>query len=100
MILDKTETPILSGMFATVQFSVEQKATSSKVLIPTTAIITSGSLKGVYTVSDQNTAILRWLRLGKTYGENIEVLSGLNADEQYIASSEGKLFNGVKVAIQ
>ncbi len=100
VVLDKTTATILSGMFATVQFSVAKKAASNKVLIPTTAIITSGSLKGIYTVSDQNTAILRWLRLGKTYGKNIEVLSGLNADEQYIASAEGKLFNGVKVAIQ
>lgn len=100
VILDKTAATILSGMFATVQFSVENEARFSKILIPESAIITNGSLKGIYTVSEQNTVILRWLRLGKTYGENVEVLSGLNADESFIVSAEGKLYNGVKVSIQ
>jgi len=99
--LDETDANILSGMFATVQFPVEKTAsTSSMTMVPTSAIITNGSLKGIYTVSEQQTAILRWLRLGKTYGDNIEVLSGLNADEEYIVFAEGKLFNGAKITIQ
>ncbi len=101
VVLNKTDASILSGMFATVQFPVEKNTnTVSIVLIPTTAIVKNGGLKGVYTVSEQNTALLRWLRLGKTYGDKIEVLSGLNADEQYIVSADGKLFNGAKVIIQ
>ena len=61
------------------------------VLIPTEAIVTNGQLSGVYTVSQSNTAMLRWLRLGRTFGDQVEVLSGLNADEAYIVSAEGKL---------
>ncbi|PKG52699.1 MULTISPECIES: efflux RND transporter periplasmic adaptor subunit [Olleya] len=98
--LDKTEANILSGMFTTVQFPVERKATSSMVLIPNEAIVTNGQLSGVYTVSQSNTALLRWLRLGRTFGDQVEVLSGLNADEAYIVSAEGKLFNGAKITIQ
>ena len=98
--LDKTEVNILSGMFATVQFPVEKKATTEMVLIPSEALVTNGQLSGVYTISQSNTAILRWLRLGKTYGNQVEVLSGLSADETYIVSAEGKLFNGAKVSIQ
>ena len=99
--LDKTDANILSGMFATVHFPVEKTVTtSSMIMIPTSSIVINGSLKGIYTVSEQNTAILRWLRLGKTYGENVEVLSGLNEEEQYIVHAEGKLFNGAKVTIQ
>jgi len=99
--LDKTDAAILSGMFATVQFPVEKKAgATSLVLVPSTAIISNGSLHGIYTVSEQKTALLRWLRLGKTYGDQVEVLSGLNATEQYIVSADGKLFNGAKVVIQ
>jgi RND family efflux transporter MFP subunit len=98
--LEKTDANILSGMFTTVQFPVERKATSTLVLIPVDAIITNGQLSGVYTVSQTNTALLRWLRLGRTYGNQVEVLSGLNTDESYIVSAEGKLFNGAKVSIQ
>lgn len=98
--LDKTEANILSGMFTTVQFPIERKAKSEMVLIPTEAIITNGQLSGVYTVSQSNTALLRWLRLGRTFGDQVEVLSGLNTDEAYIVSAEGKLYNGVKISIQ
>ena len=101
IILKKTDVNILSGMFSTVQFPIETTEKSiSIVLIPESAIITHGSLKGVYTISLQNTALLRWLRLGKSYGNNVEVLSGLNIYETYIISSESKLSNGAKVAVQ
>ena len=95
--LDKTDAHILSGMFVSVRFPVEKQKSTVLVSIPTSAIINNGQLSGVYTVSQSNTAILRWLRLGRTYGDQVEVLSGLSADEAYIVSAEGKLFNGVKV---
>ena len=98
--LDKTELQILSGMYTTIKFPSEKKATTNTVLIPTNVIIKNGQLSGIYTVSQSQTALLRWLRLGKTYGDKVEVLSGLNSEEQYIVSAEGKLYNGVKVSIQ
>lgn len=98
--LDKTEANILSGMFTTIQFPVARKVKSEMVLISTEAIITNGQLSGVYTASQSNTALLRWLRLGRTFGNQVEVLSGLNSDEAYIVSAEGKLYNGVKITIQ
>ncbi len=97
--LERTDANILSGMFTSIQFPVERKQDSTlMVLIPQSAIVKNGGLKGVYTVSGQNRALLRWLRLGKTYGDKVEVLSGLNADEQYIVSADSKLINGTKVS--
>ncbi|MHA6278646.1 efflux RND transporter periplasmic adaptor subunit [Salinimicrobium sp. CAU 1759] len=99
--LEDTEADLKSGMYATVRFPVEkQESTAEAVMIPTEAIVTRGDLKGVYTVSQQNTAMLRWLRLGRTYGDRVEVLSGLNPDEAYIVSADGKLFNGAKVSVK
>lgn len=100
VVLEQTDANILSGMFTTVQFPVERKAKTAMVLIPKEAVITNGQLSGVYTVSQSNTAILRWLRLGRTFGDQVEVLSGLSADESYIVSAEGKLYNGAKISIQ
>lgn len=100
IILDRTEANILSGMFTTVQFPVERKSKSELVLVPSESIITNGQLTGLYTVSQSHTAMLRWLRLGRTYGDQVEVLSGLNAGETYIVSAEGKLYNGVKISVQ
>jgi len=98
--IDKSDAPILSGMYTSVMFPVKRKMESNIVLVPIDVIVTKGQLSGIYTVSQNQTALLRWLRLGKTFGDKVEVLSGLNADEQYILSAEGKLYNGVKVTIQ
>ncbi len=103
--LDKIEKGILSGMFVNVQFPVDKKATentvkSDLVLIPETALVRQGQLTGVYTVGSGNVAILRWLRIGKSFGDQVEVLSGLSADEHYIVSADGKLYNGAKISVQ
>ncbi len=102
VILDKTDVKLLSGMFTSVQFPIEQatKTENGLILIPKSALVKQGQLTGIYTIGNENTAILRWLRIGKSFGENVEILSGLSSNEQYIISAESKLFNGAKVAIQ
>jgi RND family efflux transporter MFP subunit len=102
--LDKVDKSILSGMFVNVQFLTAKKENASKmktdvVLVPESALVRQGQLTGVYTVGSGNVAILRWLRIGKTFGNQVEVLSGLSADEKYIVSADGKLYNGAKVSI-
>lgn len=99
--LDTPTQNVLSGMFVNVQFPVakqNQQQTDDKILIPESAIIRQGQLTGVYTIGHHNKALLRWLRVGKSYGDQVEVLSGLSANEQYIISAEGKLYNGAKIS--
>lgn len=91
---------IRSGMFATVDFPVPDEAAPGMTLIPMEALITRGQLRGVYTVSQSNTALLRWLRLGRTHGDQVEVLSGLSPGETFVTSAKGKLYNGAKISIQ
>lgn len=95
---------LFAGMY--VKINVQGKELQLKdtsiagVYIPEAALIYRDQLVGVYTVSEQNTAILRWLRLGKKDGGRIEVLSGLSKDETFIMSAEGKLYNGAPVTIK
>ncbi|MBL0013537.1 MAG: efflux RND transporter periplasmic adaptor subunit [Flavobacterium sp.] len=101
--LGKTDAKVLSGMFVNVQFPIANKAkttTTETVLVPESALVHQGQLTGIYTIGTGNVAILRWLRVGKTFGNQVEVLSGLAATESYILSAEGKLYNGAKVSIQ
>ena len=101
--LDKTDSSVLSGMFVNVQFPVENKTQTvqtGKILVPQSALVQQGQLTGIYTIGTGNVAILRWLRTGKTFGTQVEVLSGLSANEQYIVLAEGKLYNGALVSIQ
>jgi RND family efflux transporter MFP subunit len=102
--LSTADAAVLPGMFAHVQFPLAQAAAPAtkggQVLVPVTALVKQGQLNGIYTLGSGDVAILRWLRLGKTFGNQVEVLSGLSADEQYIISANGKLFNGAKISVQ
>jgi multidrug efflux pump subunit AcrA (membrane-fusion protein) len=51
------------------------------IAIPTHAVVRRGQLTGVRIVSGDLTT-LRWVRLGRTVGDRIEVLSGLEAGER------------------
>jgi RND family efflux transporter MFP subunit len=103
--LNSNDKSILSGMFVNVQFPIantpksEITVKSDKVMVPESALVKQGQLTGIYTIANGKTAILRWVRTGKTYDNQVEILSGLSASEQYIVSSEGKLYNGAKVSI-
>lgn len=93
---------LLPGMFVNVQFPFKNSGSVNQdfqdgVMIPKSALVEQGQLTGVYTVSSQNTAVLRWVKVGKTFGDQVEILSGLKSDELYVISSDGRLFNGAKV---
>ena len=70
------------------------------VTVPKSALVENGQLTGIYTVSTANTAMLRWVKTGKTLGDQVEILSGLNSKGPYIVSANGKLFNGAKVSLK
>ena len=92
-----------AGMYANVTIATEGKsalANNESVLIPSSAIHQIGQLSALYTKSGTDKALLRYVRLGKTYGHNVEVLSGLNNNESFIVSAEGKLYNGVPVRVK
>lgn len=91
-----------SGMYANVRFP---RATAGVVgaetlLIPREALVARGQLTGVYTVGQNQTALLRWVRLGRSFGDQVEILSGLKSGESLVVSADGKLFNGARIEIQ
>ncbi len=94
---------LFAGMYANVsvpvQQTIENKKGGDQVMVPLTSIEHRDQLTGIYTIGNNNTALLRWVRLGKVEGNQVEVLSGLAPHEQFIASADGRLFNGVTVKI-
>ncbi|MCB9202771.1 MAG: efflux RND transporter periplasmic adaptor subunit [Flavobacteriales bacterium] len=93
-----------SGMYADILvkrlFPSEKKSNTTNVRVLKKFIVEKGQLKGIYTVSDDNHAILRWIQVGKDYGDSYEVISGLNPNEKYITTADGKLYNRAKVKIK
>jgi len=66
------------GMFVKVGFVVGE---SQRLLIPAKAVVRRSELSGVY-VSYSDDVVLRQVRLGRTYGDSIEVLAGLSEGER------------------
>jgi RND family efflux transporter MFP subunit len=93
---------IYAGMFAGVSVPVKdtRHVKTNAVLVPLSAIINRDELTGIYTVGVNNTALLRWIRLGKIYGDKVEVISGLTKNEKFIRLSESKLYNGAPVIVK
>lgn len=102
-IPDNEKQGLFAGMYTNLTIPIAQLKTNSiseQVMVPLSAIEYKDQLTGLYTIGSNGTALLRWVRLGKTQGDQVEVLSGLAANEQFIVRAEGRLYNGVAVKIK
>jgi len=101
---DHEKNGLYAGMYANVLIPVKNsdtiKTSSDEVMVPVSSILYKDQLTGLFTVGSNNTALLRWVRLGKNAGDKVEVLSGLEKNEQFIVSAEGKLYNGAIIKIK
>ena len=92
---------LLSGMYVNINIPVSrdsnQITNNEGIYVPASALIKKDQLTEIYTVSQQKTALLRLVRTGRTMGNQVEIISGLAAGEQFILNAEGKLYNGVPV---
>ena len=98
--MEKPDSAIFAGMYVNVKIHGNGGNTTygnGSVWIPQEALVHQGQLTGVYTIGNENAALLRWLRTGRSSGDEVEVLSGLKPDETFIISAEGRLYNGTPV---
>ncbi len=83
-----------SGMFARVFIPL---GGIGMLLIPRSAVVDQGQLQGVYIADAEMTARFRLVRIGKTIGDQVEVVSGLKTGWKYIVKVPPKLKDGVKI---
>ena len=88
---------IKSGMFVEVAIAAE---TTPSIIVPNSALIERGQLKGVYTLTDNNQLVLRWIRTGRTFGDQTEIISGLKQNEAFVLQPSPTLVEGQPVTIQ
>jgi RND family efflux transporter MFP subunit len=85
------------GMFAQIGINTDQ---TESLTIPVDAIVERGQLTGIYTISDNNRAVLRWVRLGKRSGGTVEVITGLKPGEQYVYAPGQSLRQGQLLSVR
>ncbi|MCX7886027.1 MAG: efflux RND transporter periplasmic adaptor subunit [Verrucomicrobiae bacterium] len=88
--------PLRSGMFGRAKLVVGER---EGLFVPKTAVRERGQLAFVFVAQDGR-ARLRLVKTGKTLGENVEVLSGVEPGETIIVSADAELSDGRQIQPQ
>lgn len=88
---------IKSGMYGKALCKREER---QAIVIPQKALIERGQLEQVFTVGENQTAHLRLIKTGKAFGENLEVLAGLQSGETIIINPKPGLKDLSKVNVE
>lgn len=95
--LDVAAPGLKSGTFARVLFPTGKR---SVLTVPAAAVLDRAGITGVFVVDAQGKAQYRMLRVGKSQGGLVEVLSGLNPGERVVTGNAQAVNNGDKVLEQ
>lgn len=86
---------LAGGQFVKISIPVSQK---EGILAPMASIVKRGELEGVYVVDNEGLITYRLVRTGKTYGEKVEILSGLSGGEKIINKGLEQAVDGGKIS--
>lgn len=87
--------PVLrSGLFGKALFPVGQKQI---LMVPQKTVLHRGQLVGVLILDSSNILRLRLIKTGKQYGDQLEVLSGLNDGDRIVAEGMERVKEGDRV---
>ena len=86
-----------SGLFGIARFPRGERPA---LLVPRTSLVERGQLQGVYVLDANQIAGLRYVTIGKSAEEQIEVLSGLQGGEKLVAVAGDRDLSGKRIAIQ
>lgn len=88
---------VVSGKSVYVEVPDTKK--SAVILIPKSAVFKWGDFTAVYVVDERGIIHLRFVRLGLTYGDKVEVLSGLKPGEKIVVEGIQKACDGCAVSL-
>lgn len=97
ILLNNTARNFRDGMLANVTLNFNEK--NAVLLIPVEAVIDETGNKSVYVVNN-GTATRKTITVGISDDKNIEVISGLSADETIVTLGQNNLENGTKVVVK
>lgn len=86
---------LASGMFGRGTLALGTR--SNGILVTKKAIVERGALTSVWAVDTGNVAHMRLVKVGKTVGDRVEILSGLSNGERVAVSGVEKITEGAKV---
>ncbi len=98
LLLDNQDGALKSGMFARVSF---EHGEGQVLRVPASALVHRGQLEGLFVVSGDGKARLRWIKTGRASSKaedaRVEILSGLEVGERYVVEPPAGLVDGTLV---
>ena len=73
---------VAPGMFARVWLPTAKPDAGARLFVPASAVVRRAEMNTLYVVDAKGVPMLRLVRLGRTQGDQVEVLSGVSAGEQ------------------
>jgi RND family efflux transporter MFP subunit len=89
------EAGVQSGMFGRAFFPRGEK---QALLVPGTALVDRGQLRGIYVVGDEGLLHWRVVTVGRNTADMLEVLSGLNDGDAVVVNPATQELDGKKAA--
>jgi RND family efflux transporter MFP subunit len=86
-----------AGMYGSAAFPY---GAHQAIVVPRSAIIQRGSLQCAYVLDSQGIAQLRYVTLGATHGDLVEVLSGIAGGERLVDNPEDRDFAGKRIDVR
>ena len=82
---------IYTGMFGRASFTIGKK---KSITIPASALIEKGGLSGVYVIDDADKVWFRWLRVRRSWPDEVEIAAGLNVGERLVGTAPHDMHEG------
>jgi RND family efflux transporter MFP subunit len=83
-----------SGEYGQASFPIGE---TKGLAVPSSAVVDHGELQGIFVVGTDGKVEYRLVKTGKTFGNQVEVLSGLTAGEKVAVSQIDRLRDGARV---
>lgn len=84
-----------SGMFGRGAINIGTSVNS--LLVPKKAVVERGALTSIWVVDKANIARMRLVKVGKSAGDRLEILSGLSDGELVVVNGAEKVVEGAKI---
>jgi RND family efflux transporter MFP subunit len=76
------------GLFARTWIPAPPGSTDGRITIPVSAIVRRAELTAVYVLNEEDRPLLRQVRLGRSAGEQVEVLAGVSAGDRVVTAPQ------------
>jgi RND family efflux transporter MFP subunit len=83
-----------SGEYGQASFPIGE---AKELAVPSAAVVEHGELQGIFVVTPDGLVEYRLVKTGKTFGNRVEILSGVAAGEKVAVSQIGRLRDGARV---